>query len=353
MTNVYPVRIALIGLGHVGSAFVELLASRRDAIRTAHDLDLRLVGAAELGGALVDEDIDTAQLLAHVRSSAPLAQLQGATDELDAHQVLAATRPDVLLVAVPVDHTSAEPGLTLSRSALQNGVHVVLADKGPIALAHDELTRLGDPGGTSDRPRIRFSATVGGALPVVNLGRRDLAGVRITRIEGVFNGTSQSILRAMEAGLDFDTALDDARRRGIVEQDPSLDVDGFDAAFKLLITANAVLDAKASLSDIAVKGIRDVTARELAEASARGERIVPLGVARVVEDTVELSSRPVALPVEHPLARIHPDEMGVAFYADGVDRLVATSLEPTPDPAAAAMLRDVLDIVDSTRRTRP
>lgn len=347
------VRLTLIGLGHVGSAFVELLVSRRKAIRVEHGIDLRLVGAAELGGALVGDDIDTAALLSHLRSDAPIAALPGALSDLDAHQVLERTRPDVLLVAVPVDHVSAEPGLTLSRTALQNGVHVVLADKGPVALAYDELTMLGEPGASSDRPRLRFSATVAGALPVVNLGRRDLAGVRITRIEGVFNGTSQSILRAMDAGFDFDAALDDARRRGIVEKDPALDVDGFDAAFKLVITANAVLDAHATLADVSVMGIRDVTAQELADAAGRGERIVPLGVARVVGEAVELTSRPEILPADHPLARIHPDEMGVVFYADGVDRIVATSLEPTPDPAAAAMLRDVLDIVESTRRTYP
>ena len=183
---------------------------------------------------------------------------------------------------------------------------------------------------------------------MVNIGCRDLAGDRITRIEGVFNGTTQSILRAMEGGLCFAEALASAQRRGIAETDPALDINGHDSASKLIITANAVLGLSATYADVTTTGIGGLDRARVAESQADGRRLVLLCLAEGQEGGgYRLSVGPASLPGDHPLARLAPDEMGVVFYTDHVNRLSGASLEPGPGPASAAMLRDVVDIVRS------
>ncbi|MFD5824378.1 hypothetical protein [Lentzea sp. NPDC060358] len=351
-------RLCLAGAGNVGAGFLALLRDRHADLVGRYGVDLSVVGVAELGGAAVDPaGLDLAHLTSALADGTPLAALPGVgRPGASAADALRECAPDVLLGATPVDLTDGEPGLGLVRAALASGTHVVLADKGPLALAYDELAAASDLGAgwaePDDRPYLRFSATVAGALPVVNLGLRDFAGEEILRLEGVFNGTSQYVLRAMESGTGFGEALADTQRRGIAEADPSLDVDGHDAAFKLLITANSVLGARAGLADVEITGIRGVTQDAVRAAGEAGERIVPLAVAERSGDGYRLRVGPEALPADHPLARLHPDEMGVVFHASQVRRISAASLEPHPEPASAAMLRDVLDIIRTQAKRR-
>jgi homoserine dehydrogenase len=362
-----PWRLLLSGAGHVGRGFLDMLEDRRAELEARFGADLRVCGIAEYGGCVLDPDgLDLGPIRAALTKGEPLAALPGiGRPGMTPRAMVDAAEAEILLEATPVSLVDGEPGLGTVRTALSRGMHAVLANKGPLALAFRELAELADLGdgwgrsyqppdaGALSRPRLRFSATVAGALPVVNIGRRDLAGDRITRIEAVFNGTSQSILRAMETGCSFADALADAQARGIAEADPALDVDGVDAACKLVITANAVLGVWTTLADVAIEGIRAVDPREMAAAVRAGERLVPLCLAELDArssgvdgaSSYRLSVRPALLPQDHPLARLTPDEMGVVFYTDHLDRLSGASLEPGPGPASAAMLRDVLDIV--------
>jgi homoserine dehydrogenase len=361
-------RLCLAGAGHVGAGVVSLLHRRHAEIARRYGADLRLCGIAELGGCAVDQfGLDLAATLRTISARLPLGAVPRAGRlGMTPRQLIDECRPDILLEATPVNLTDGEPGLSVVRAALTAGVHVVLANKGPLALCYGELAGLSDladgwglcyrptVGAPDARPRLRFSATVAGALPVVNIGRRDLAGDRITRIEAIFNGTTHSILRAMERGLTFQDALADAQARGIAEEDPSLDVSGQDSACKLVITANAVLGMPVTLADVDVEGITGITPSDVAAHQARGQRLILMCLASESPGGYNLSVRPAPVPAEHPLARLLPDEMGVVYYTEHLDRLFGASLEPGPAPASAAMIRDVIDIVRSeTRSTVP
>ncbi|MFC0096760.1 homoserine dehydrogenase [Micromonospora marina] len=350
-------RLCLAGAGNVGRSLIDLLDERGPDLAARYGVRLAVVGVAELGGAALHLDgLDLSTLRATLSGGRALADLPGVgRPGLEPLPLLAECGADILVEATPVNLTDGRPALDTVRYALTHGVHAVLANKAPLALRYAELAALSHPAdrwpagpaaaaATPSAGRLRFSATVAGALPVVTIGRRDLAGARIDRVEAIFNGTSQSVLRAMEAGVDFADAVRDAQRRGIAEADPSLDVGGHDAACKLAILANAVLGQPTALADIAVTGIDACTPADLAAARDRGERIVPLCLAERTDTGYHLAVRPAPLPQDHPLAMIGPDEMAVSFTTDRVDRLVAVSLEPGPEPAAAALLRDILDI---------
>jgi homoserine dehydrogenase len=304
----------------------------------------RVVGAADSGGvAAAPDGLDPAAVLALKERGESVAALPVGRAGVPALELVQSVTADALLEATPVDLRTGQPGLELTRAALRRGLPVVLANKGPLALAYQELAGLSDLG--AGATPLRFSACVGGAMPTINLGRRDLAGARILRVEAVLNGTTQYILRAMEGGRSYADVLAEAQRRGLTETDPSLDVDGWDAANKLVILANAVLRQPTTLADVAVEGIAALDADTLRAAGARGERIVLLCLAEANGDgRFRLSVRPTPMPLDHPLARMDGDEMGVVYHTDIAGRSSATSAERDPVPTAAAMLRDLLEI---------
>jgi homoserine dehydrogenase len=259
---------------------------------------------------------------------------------ITAHELVERADAEFLLEATPTSLTDGQPGLDLTRIALRRGMHAVLASKGPLVLAYAELQ------GLATRSSLAFSGAVCGELPTVNVGRRDLAGGEIRRIEAILNGTTQVILGLMGQGQTYEAGLAEAQRLGIAETDPSLDVDGWDSANKLVIIANAVLGQPATLASVAVTGMRDVSAAEAQAAANAGGRISLLASAERREDgTYALSVRPTVLEASHPLSRLSMDEMAIVYHTDLYGQTTVMSAGPGPSGASAAMLRDVLAIV--------
>lgn len=335
-------RLLLCGMGNVHRAFLRILDSQRDVLRERHGLEFVVVGATDSGGAaFAAGGLDSQSILEAKSRGRSVATLPGGRAGMGGVALLDAVAADMLLEATTVSLRDGQPGLDTVRAALRRGMPVVLANKGPLALAFPELDALS----RTNHALLRFSACVGGALPTINIGVRDLAGARVTRVEAMVNGTCQGILRLMESGRSFEESLAEMQGRGIVEADPSLDVDGWDAAAKLTIIANAVLRRPTTIADVEVTGIRDVTPAELRAAEARGERIVLLGTAEPAEGDWSLRVAPRSVPRTHPMARLSGDEMGVAYHTDISGMISAAVLETDATPTAAAMLRDAIGAV--------
>jgi homoserine dehydrogenase len=218
----------------------------------------------------------------------------------------------------------------------------VLANKGPLVHAFGELTEMAGAAGAG----LAYSATVCGALPVVNIGQRDLAGCEILSVRGIFNSTSNSILAAMARGGSYAEALHQAQLDGIAETDPSLDVEGWDTANKLVIIANSILRQPATLANVTpVTGITAITPNDIRQGAARGEVVKLVATATRKEDGgYALSVEPEWLPEHDFLAGVSGWEMGIVFDTDimGLQQLKVD--ERGPIPTAAAMLRDVINL---------
>lgn len=359
---VITLRFALTGLGNIGRTLLAVIGSREAWLRERHGLELRAVAVADSSGAAIDPaGLAMAEVVALKQAGRGVATLPGVgRPGLPARALLDAAEIDVLLEATPTDLRDGEPGLGLVRAALGRGIDCVLANKGPLALAYAELAAASDlaEGAGPGAPMLRFSGAVGGALPSINVGRRDLAGGRIDRIEAVLNSTSQMILGLRARGLDAAAALAEAQRIGIAEPDPSLDVEGWDAACKLLILASAVLGQRTGLADIAVTGITGVRDEQLRAAAAAGQRMMLLAVAQRrgegdAAPDYRLSVEPTALASDHPLAHMGLDELGIVYFSDIYGRTTAMSLEDGPVGSAAAMLRDVIEVAGRRRQGKP
>jgi homoserine dehydrogenase len=340
----------MVGLGNVGRAFLELMEQKAPLLRERYGLELILTAVADSSGAVLNPaGIGPAALNAHKSAGGGAGAFAGGVPGMDAAAMIAVAEAELLLEASPVNLATGRPGLDCVRIALGRRMSAVLANKGPLVLAFAELTALAESAGTG----LAYSATVCGALPVINIGRRDLAGCEIRSVRGIFNSTSNSILEAMSQGGSYAQALRQAQLDGIAEADPTLDVEGWDTANKLVIVTNSVLRQRATLADVApVEGITRITADQLADAARRGQVVKLVATARWENERYVLSVQPEWLPKDDFLASVGGWEMGVVFDTDIMGLQSYKVDERGPVPTAAAMLRDVITLMEDREPSR-
>jgi homoserine dehydrogenase len=338
----HEVKAALIGLGNVGRNLLRILETKHARLAAQYGLALRVVCVADSSGvAVAPAGFDPAAVRRAKEQGIPAAGMAGYLPGQTPAAVLAQIECDLMFEASPVNLQSGEPGLSNVRAALSRGMSVVLANKGPLVLAFVELDRLARRQGAG----LGYSATVCGALPVVNIGQRDLVAADIQVLRGIFNSTTNFILAEMAAGRPYGEALAEAQARGIAETDPSLDVEGWDTANKLVILANAVLGRPTMLADVAVQGITEVTPAALRAAQAAGRTIKLVATAEAVQGGYRLEVAPVALPQDDFLATCHGWEMGMEYTSDLYGRMYHKIWEREPLPTAAAMVRDAVNLL--------
>lgn len=332
-------RIAVLGFGPVGRSFAEIIAAKAEALRQQYGVRMLITAAVDRTGGAVDQaGLDAADLVTAKRAGSVARYPGNGQVGLGSLEAMEQSEAGIVLEATSVNLKDGEPGLTHVRTALSGGRHVVIANKAPLVLAYQELRTLARRQGVA----LKFSATLGGSLPTYNLGARDLAGCVIERVDAILNGTSHYILSQMNTGATYEAALLEAQRLEIAERDPRLDVEGWDAANKLVILANSILNMPATLNDISVTGITHLKRADLP--------MTMLGAAiRRPDGSYTLKVGPERLPEGHPLAALPPLSMGIVFHTDLVGPLTVTVNERGPKPTAAAMLRDVLEIAREGR----
>lgn len=339
------VRLVLVGLGNLGRRLCQILHDKREHIRERYGLDLVLIGAADSQGAAYNpvDGLDPEQVVALKTSGASIADYPDVGKKAWLAAALVATaQADVLLEASPVNlDEGAEPGLSSIRTALRRGMHVVTPNKGPLVLAYSELHELA----ASHDVQLRFDGTVAGGLPALYIGQRDLRGAIVHRLQAVPNLCTGYVMDMLADGLTWEQATDRARKAGVLEGDGSWDLEGWDAAAKLVILSNAVLGVSTQMDDVSRTGITNLDAESLQAAQERGERYRLLAEAiRGADGGYELSVVPMPLSPDHPLGRLGRKQMGIVYETDIYGTITAIIDEPSPIPSAATMLRDVLDI---------
>ncbi len=336
------IRVALAGLGAVNRNVLALLTEKRERLAREYGLAFQIVAVADSSGAAYKADgFDPATLIRFKTTGGRVASLPQATHSESFLPLLHKQYCDLVLEGTPVNLVSGEPGLTTVRTALQQGIHVVLANKGPLVLAFRELEQLAQ----QKRVGLAYSATVCGALPVINIGRRDLVAAEITLVRGIFNSTTNFILAEMAQGIAFEQALAEAQRRGIAETDPTLDIDGWDTANKLVIIANSMLRIEAKLADVTVSGIRTITTPQLLAEIDEGRTIKLIATAQKCATGYQLTVAPAVVAQADFLGGCRGWEMGIEIHSDLYGKLYHKIWEDSPIPTAAAMLRDAVNLL--------
>ncbi len=333
-------RLAIVGLGNVGRRLLELIEMKRALIRGRFDLELSIVAAADKSGAAISANglrIDLIQSLKRDHKGIA-AYPQAGKPGLTPHEFARVVDADILVELSLTNLKDGEPGIGTVRTALVRGMSVVTANKGPLVLGYPELTGLAH----ANHVQLLHSATVTGGLPTLNIGTRDLATTVIDKFEGVVNGTTNYILSRMHEGQSYEQALKHAQEIGMAEADPTLDVDGWDAANKLVIVANAVLHRPTTLKDVRVVGIRGIQPEDVEQANKHHKVIKLIALAERMGSDYELSVQPTWLERSNPLSKIGAGMMGVMYHTDINGTIFAAIEEQDPYPTAAAVLRDII-----------
>jgi homoserine dehydrogenase len=330
-------RLAVIGLGNVGRALVQLVAERHQQIVDDYGLDLRITGVATRSLGLVSA-VDGLDLAAVARADLPGGSAY-AVDAIGAW--LEQCEADVLVELSTVDLATGEPASGFLREALGRGMHGVTANKGPVVHAYRELTALADAQGV----RFRFESATADCLPIYSLYRESLPLDRPTRMRGRLNGTTSVVLEAVEGGLSVAEGIADAQRRGVAEADPSLDIDGFDAAVKVVAIANVLMDADLRVADIDVTGIRDLDPDEVRAAAAAGTPIRLVAEAESRDGVVTGRVSPQRQLPGDPFAAL--DSMALAIHLEGdlMPGITVIGHDLTPRQTAYGVLADVISVL--------
>ena len=214
---------------------------------------------------------------------------------------------------------------------------VVTANKGPLALRYKELMNLAD----EHNRYLLFEGTVGGAMPIINLNKYDLAGQKIKSIRGIFNGTCNYILTKMDSGQPFEQALKEAQQQGYAETDPTNDVEGYDSACKVVILANSIFGRNVTFKDVDITGITTINSDAIALAKSNDMVIRLIG--EVSANKLEVAPR--LIPRGHPLSL--PGTLNTAeIITEYAGPITVSGIGAGGIETASAILSDLIDIMD-------
>jgi homoserine dehydrogenase len=329
-------RIVIIGLGTVGQGFCSLLHERRRELIAKYGLNPKIVAITDTGGAAMNEaGLDIPKILEIKKNKKSVAEIEGKGVKKTGLQVIEEVEAEVVIEATPTNIQSGEPGISHIEKALKSKKNVITVNKGPLALAFSALMELARYNGVM----LKFSGSVGGGTPILEFGKRCLDADRILAVRGILNGTTNYILTEMDAnGLSFEEGLANAQKLGYAEANPSLDVDGFDAAAKLVILANFLMGISATIKDVQIKGIRDVTQEDIQRARAKDSTIKL--IASVDGD---LSVKPIELKKTDPMC-VNGALNSVKFISQFAGEQVIIGKGAGGTETASAILRDLLEI---------
>ena len=336
--------IAFIGFGVVGQGLAEILVEQEDLLKKDYDFHFKVVAISDVvKGSVYDENgLDLKEILEVVKLYGKIDEnYHGGIKGWDSVRTITDTNANMIIEVAWTDLKTGEPAMTHVKTALKNKKHVVMTNKGPIALAVRELLDLAK----QNNVEMRYEGTVLSGTPALNLGLYNLAGSGISKARGIVNGTTNYILTEMEKGLDYDDALKQAQELGYAEADPTADVEGYDALGKIVILANTVMGTKLGKDEPPCEGITKITADDIAKAKEEGYRWKLIAGAEIKDDgSVEAYVKPEKIPLEHPLANIMGPTNALTYTTKYLGDVTIVGPGAGKAPTGFALLTDILDI---------
>ena len=341
-------RLALIGFGNVGQGLAEILRDRGEALGREQGVAIVITAVSDLlkGSVYDPQGLDSAELLTAVQRDGSLAAVSAPYQGWDALRTIADSNADVIVELSYTDLATGQPALRHIETALANGKHVITTNKGPIALRYPELAALAAQNGV----QLGVEGTVMSGTPALRLGAQLLAAAGVQRVQGILNGTTNYILTQMEQGASYADALADAQSRGYAEADPTGDVEGIDAAGKVVILANMLMGQSLTMADVQTTGISGLTAADVAAAAADGERWKLVGTVEVQEGgQVTASVQPLRLPLAHPLATVSGATNAITYATDLLGDVTLVGPGAGRTETGYALIADLLSLARAQR----
>ena len=335
--------LAFIGFGNVGRALVRLMQRKRDDLRHRHNLTWRIAGIStgRHGLAADPAGLDVNAALVAVENGQKLDSLNRLPDARDNLSLIRSGVANTLVELSTLNPQTGQPALDHCRAALDAGLHVVTANKGPLAHGYRELHDLA----AAKHRAFYFESTVMDGAPIFSMAREGLQGADLLSFRAILNSTTNFILTSMESGMSFEDAVKQAQVMGVAEADPSNDVDGWDAATKTAVLVNVLMGGDLRPSQVDRTGIRDVTPQMLREALARNERIKLLCRAWREGNEIKARVAPEAVSLTDPFALVAGTNSVVRFSFDTLPGLTIIEEDAGTETTAFGVLADLISVV--------
>jgi homoserine dehydrogenase len=314
------INVGLIGFGTIGAGVAKILSDNQEIIQ-------KRLGAAVRLAKIADLDIETDRGV----------QVEDGVLTTSVDDILDNPEIDIVIELMG----GYDPARAFILKALNNGKHVVTANKALLAKHGDELFGAVDEKGLS----IGFEASIGGAIPIIRSIREAFVANRIESIEGIVNGTANYILSKMsDENCDFDVALKEAQEKGFAEADPTFDIEGIDSAHKITVLARLAYGTSVKFEDVSVSGISSITADDIECAREFGYRIKLLAISKYDGEAIDIRVHPAMIPSDHPMASVNGALNAIRVCDDMMEENILVGHGAGALPTGSAVVGDVIEI---------
>ncbi|MCD5425590.1 MAG: homoserine dehydrogenase [Methanosarcinaceae archaeon] len=325
------IKASIIGFGTVGQGIAKVLMDKSDYLKNI-GLEIKVIAIADSKGSEVNlEGINLVDAIKRKKESGTVA-----LESLSGIEIIENIEHELVIETTPTNAETGGIGLLNMLKAFECGRDVVTSNKGPLTIKYNELINASKKSNSA----FKFEATVGGAMPTINLIKDVLIGNDIRSIQGILNGTCNYILTRMEEEqASYEQILAESIELGIAETDPSYDVEGYDTAYKLVILAQDIFKMDVGFKDVEITGITQITKESLNMAKSQGYSIKLIG--EIEKDLIRVAPRLV--PQNHPLSV--KGTMNVAYIqTDLSGPITITGMGAGSIETASAILSDIISI---------
>ena len=342
-------KLALIGFGNVARSLARLLIRKQDILKSKHGITLSFTGIStgRHGFAVNQDGLDIEKALALVESGKSISELS-VFPVNDSIAVINNSAANFMFENSPVNTQTGQPAIDHIRTALNLGMDVSTANKGPVVHGYRDLTALAASKGKT----FRFESAVLGGAPVFSVMREAFPLAELESFKGIFNATTNVILSRMESGESYDQALAYAQKIGLAETDPTNDVDGWDAAIKVAALVTVLWDVPMTPQQVNPTGIRGITSEMIAKAKKEGKRYKLVCSAEKTDGKIHVGVVPQLVDSTSPLYGMMNSSTGITFRTDVIiDYSIVLSEKPGmtggPVETAYGLFADFVNVAKS------
>ena len=335
------VKLCIIGFGNASKEFCRILIEKKEELRESwgYDVSVTAIATKSRGSLLNHQGINLEKALDDIRT---LGKFVDSPSKVyyNSMELITQSQADIMVELSTLSIEDGQPAINHIKTALDNSMNVITGNKGPIAWAYRELLEKA----TNKDLSFLHEATVMDGTPVFNLVKENLLGCKVLSFKGILNSTTNFILQAMETGSDFEESIREAQRRGFAEANPSLDIDGWDAAAKTAALANVLMNGNLTPRTIDRTGISEITKEDVAVAKREGKKIKLLCEGYIEKDRVAGKVHPTHVDPQDILSNIDATSSILCITTDLMGEICVVEKDPEIRQTAYGIYSDLLTI---------
>ena len=337
------IRLSLLGFGNAGKTFASILENKKNEIKESMNCDIIVTGitTGSKGSLYNPKGIDLKQVLSELEEEGRFNPLGSDYRNMTSFELIEFGEYDIIIETTPLDIFSGQPATDHLRKAMERGKHAITANKGPIAWYYHELKELAE----EKKVQFYFETTVMDGTPIFNLKDETLKCCNVTEINGILNTTTNYVLEEMALGKNYEDIIVEGKRIGFVEADPSLDIEGWDAAAKVTALLNVLMNAGITPMDVDRTGIEQITLADIKNAEAEHKVIKLLCKGTLQDGVVKASVKPTLIDKGDLMAAINGTSSVVQISTDLMGKLTIIEHDPDLIQTGYGIFSDVIRVI--------